>query len=100
MLQVDTGTDPSEIVEIEPMTKGNMVHAVMEQLVGEWLALDAATDRRGCRGRTSTPRSCAPPSCSTSRPPSSARGNLLGNPHAWAIERELTIASLAHELAA
>ena len=31
VLKVDTGTDPSEITEIEAMTKGNLAHRVMER---------------------------------------------------------------------
>ena len=98
VLKVDTGTDPSEITEIEPMTKGNLVHAVMERLVGEWLALDPDQRPAWLQGPHLEASIARATAILDEEAEAVAAGNLLGNRHAWAIERELIVASIADEL--
>ena len=89
VLKVDTGTDPSEITEIEAMTKGNLAHRVMERVVGEWLQSDPATRPAWLQGGHLAAMIERVESVLDEEAARLAAGNLLGNPHAWAIERDL-----------
>jgi ATP-dependent helicase/nuclease subunit B len=100
VLKVDTGTDPSEITEIEPLTKGNLVHRVMERLVGDWLALDPATRPEWLQGPHLEASTARAVEILDEEAAHLAAGNLLGHPHAWAIERELIVSALTAALQA
>jgi hypothetical protein len=100
VLKVDTGTDPSEITEIEPLTKGNLVHLVMERLVGDWLALDPADRPEWLQGPHLAASITRAIEILDEEADQLAAGNLLGHPHAWAIERELIVSALTTALRA
>jgi RecB family exonuclease len=100
VLKVDTGTDPSEITEIEPMTKGNLVHRVMERLVGDWLAIEPAQRPTWLQGPHLTASIERAIEILDEEAAVLAGANLLGNRHAWAIERDLIVSALSSELQA
>lgn len=98
VLKVDTGTDPSEITEIEALTKGNLAHRVLERLVLEWMGLDPARRPGWLQGPHLVAALTRIEELLDEEAAVLATRNLLGNRHAWSIERELLLAALHTEL--
>lgn len=98
VLRVDTGTDPSEITEIEPLTKGDLVHHVLETVVGEWLALDQAARPAWLQGTHLDAVLQRATDVLDERAEVLQGVNLLGHPRAWAIERDVLLSALATAL--
>lgn len=98
VLGVDTDTDPSEITEIEALTKGNLAHRVLERLVLEWLGIDAAQRPRWLHGHHLDDAVRRVAEILDEEAEALAAGNLLGNRNAWSIERELLLSALSAEL--
>ncbi len=94
VLGVDTDTDPSEIVEIEPRDRGNLVHGVVEQLVLEWLALPARRQPAWLQGEhfDATVRRAEQLIDVEAR--RLAAEHRLGHPTSWRIERTMLLRAL------
>jgi ATP-dependent helicase/nuclease subunit B len=98
VLGVDTDIDASEITEIQPRERGNVVHLVLEQLVAEWLDLDPDQRPPWMQG-DHLPRSLARAAVLLDAAATVLDvEHKLGHSTSWTIERSLLLTAIGQTL--